>query len=679
MIKLQSILLREFNEKTIKDTLIRWGIDPNDKSKSEPVRQLINRFDQIKGSLSQKLQIVSLSDELKNNNNYLNIDKYSYDDMIKLIRSLPEDIEKIKKEAVKNFVDKDGIDKPTAQSYVARFINKKNDLKYAVENGTEDGHYDKEEVKGFIPDRLLINNMYLDPRMWRWDNFEQTLDALFPSQGKHIEGEENIASTDADKVYDQNNLEIYRGDEIHKCISYNPVVKDTNRKKYGWCVTQIGNTNYNYYRFGEESPTFYFVFDRDKTSTPNHARFDDKWHAIVIQVTYKEDPKDRKYIVTNANNDGDSTSPNWNGISEIVPPEIWNKIKNLQDIFKPIKLSSVELAAKFASGKNLNVNEFKDLSQDEKILYIQGKAKDSKLTHDILSILSKYKINLEGRTTTLANVAIDSGQKFSYSDLKDNESLAKRYAIFRFRHTDYSKEPIPLPFVKYLDDAAKEKYLKTFNNDNLTFEYIIKYFGEKAARDYINEISKDLFFIPKEAIDYIDDINLRNFYKMFSKLYQNWLYSSVTNLNDEEIEKESSMPTARIDVSAITYDQWKNINNQEKNSILLLAEKTDKNPEKYEIVLYSLPYIIKDKGKIYFLLPTEENKRIYENWVLIDENNNIIKKIDGNISQIGENELLSGYPIDEPKRIYNLSDLKIDNNPVVINEIKRLQTLAGII
>ena len=152
--------------------------------------------------------------------------------MIKLIKSYPENPDKVKKDAIENFATKYQIDKATAQSYVARFMTKKDNLKYAVENGTEDGNFTKEEVLELIPKRLLQNNLYLDPRNWQWQPFEQALDSLFPSQ-KQVTGEEgdNEATTDADKVYDKDGIEIYQGDDVHKCISYNPVDTQTKRKK----------------------------------------------------------------------------------------------------------------------------------------------------------------------------------------------------------------------------------------------------------------------------------------------------------------------------------------------------------------------------------------------------------------------------------------------------------------
>ena len=654
-------LLREYPESTIIKLLTKWGIDPNkDKAKAEVARQLINRFDQIKGTLASKLDIIVIPNEIKNKD-IKDIDLYSFDDLQKLINSYPENPEKVKKEAVKRFADKFGIDKATAQSYVARFMTKRDTLKFGIRDGIEDLGLTKEDVLNYIPKRLQQKEAFLDPRNWEWEPFEQTLDALFPSYKQAVDGEENLAETDADKIYDQNNIEIYKGDDVHKCISYNPVTSQ-GTKKYGWCVTQKGNTNYDYYRFRETAPTFYFVFDRSKDSSPERAPFKDQWHAFVIQVN-----KDGKsYIITGADNRGDIPVKSWEEISKIVPPDTWNKIKNLKDYFKPIPLSAVERGRKFASGKNLSLGEFKELSQDEKILYVQGKASKNGISKDILEILPKYKINLEGRSTTLANIAIDSGQKIPYSMLKDYESLAKRYAIFRFRHTNYGNDPIPLPYVKYLDDEAKQKYLKKFEN-NVSFELLEKYFGNNILEQAINDQAKELGWIPPNYFKYIKDPKLKSLYEIYSKLYANW--NQEDNFNNEEIiETSNDMPEQIVNPILITYDEWKKLSSSEKDTILKLANKVNGN-QKYSTFLYAVPYIIKDGAKEYILLPTNvdmEDYMKYPNWVMVDKNNKIIKNnISGDQSTVGNEELGYGqFSGDDPKRVYSIDDTKLVENTV---------------
>jgi hypothetical protein len=660
-------IIREYPESKINSLLIKWGIDSTkDQAKANIARQLINRFDQIKGSLNDKLDIVIIPNEIKNKD-VKDIDLYSFEDLQKLINSYPENPEKSKKEAINRFVEKFGIDKPTAQSYTARFMAKRDALKFGVRDGIEELGLTKEDVLSYIPKKLQQNDAFLDPRNWGWQEFEQMLDALFPSQ-KQVSGEDiNLAETDADKIYNKNGIEIYKGDDVHKCISYNPISQTTKRKKYGWCVTQIGNTNYDYYRFGDKAPTFYFIFDRSKPSTPEHASFDDKWHAFVIQVN----KDNNSYIVTSANNDRDAPAKSWEDISNIVPKDTWEKIKNLKDYFKPISLSSTERGRKFASGKNLSLDEFKELSQDEKILYVQGKASKNALTSEILAILPKYKISLEGRSTTLANVAIDSGQKFPYSLLKDYESLAKRYAIFRFRHTNYSKDPIPLPYVQYLDEPAKETYLSKFG-DNVSFELIDQYFGQNLLEKSVNEQVKELGFISPEYIKYIKDPKLRSLYESYSKLYGNWFKGDNFN-NEEAISNMTDMPEQVITPVYITYDQWEELSSTEKNTLLKLTNKVNGN-DKFSTFLYAAPYIIKDGSKEYILLPTSVDTSDYlpyKTWVLVDKNNNIIKdNINGEESKIGDEQLGYGYFTSKPKRVYSMDDTNLVTGEV--NETEKL-------
>jgi hypothetical protein len=532
-------------------------------------------------------------------------------------------------------------------------MDNKNKLKFGAKEGLEDEGFTKEEILNYIPKRLQRQETFLDPRNWDWNSFEQILDALFPSQKVAGEEGENLASTDADKIYDKGGIEIYKGDDVNKCISYNPVSTETKRKKYGWCVTQVGNTNYDYYRFQDKSPTFYFVFDRSKDSSPEHAAFNDEWHAFVIQVNNDG----TSYIVTGANNRGDMKADSWEDISKIVPSETWTKIKGLKDYFKPINLSAVERSRKFASGKNLSLNEFKELSEDEKILYIQGKASKNELTPDILKILPQYKTNLGGRSTTLANIAIDSRQKFPYSALKDNEALAKRYAIVSSRY--YPNDPLPLPYIKYLDEDAKEKYLEKYD-ENLTYEYIEKFFGDKIAEDYVNEQAKKLDYLPASAVKYIKDPKLKQLYNVYLKLFVPWTFTSETNISDEELGNLQTMPEQMINPKPIDQKQWSDLTDSERKLIVDLTEQFNKNSN-YETLLYAVPYIIKDGSKTYALIPKDTSKDYYYNsWVLMDMQGKVVKdNISGDIELEANQPLESIVPTEETEynRIYDIKNL----------------------
>jgi len=670
------ILIKEYAEKVINDTITRWKnehpewatefpTEAAQKKHDEYLKKQIADFEKAKASLTQKLNIVVLSDTLRQGQNYLNIYKYSFDDMIKLIKSLPENTENIKKEAVKKFVEKEQIGKDLAQSYVARFISNRNNLKGALIDGTDDELYTKEDVEKLIPKNLLRNNLYLDPRNWEFHPLEQMLDALFPSK-KEISGEINNVSTDADKIYDKDGIEIYKGDDMHKCISYNPKVASTSRQKYAWCVTQAGGGNmYDSYRFREKAPTFYFIFDRNRPSTPDHKPFKDVWHAFVIRI----ESDGETYQITNADNPSDVTAKSWEDISNKIPADIWGKIKNLKDYFKPIELSKSERLRKLASGKNLSLTEFKELTNDEKVDYVKGKSQKQGLTNDILEILPKYKtVDEYGKPTTLANEAINNGQTFPYFILKQYESLAKRYAIVNFRQDDNAENNtdklLPLPYIKYLDENAKQIILSKYQ-EFLTFEYIEKYFGKETTKKWVNDQIQNLDYLPEKGPEkYIDNPKLKQLFDIvISKLYGPWQLTSSTNMSDEELELKSIMPTQGVYPRAIDQKYWSDLSTLERRSIIELVEKYNQNL-KYENLLYALPFVIKDGSQKYVFLP--QSKDNYDVWVLMDEQGKVIKD-KYNLPQLKKDNKLASIDFansgDKYNRVYDIKDIQSSNKP----------------
>lgn len=656
MYSLKKILLREYSEKTITNTIERWKQDKSDLDDAQ-ARAIINRFDQVKSGLSQKLSVLNISDDLKQNSNFLNIDKYSLSDMVSLLRSIPEKEDKVKKEAVKKFNKETGIPEASIQSYVARFFSNKQNIQFAAKEGND--HYSKEEILNFIPKNLHRDEMFLDPRNWRWEAFEQMMDALYPSQAVAGEEDENLAATDADKVYEQNGFEVYKGDDVNKCISYSPKLDTTQRKKYGWCVSQVGNTNYDYYRFEDRSPTFYFVFDRNKPSSPEHSPFDDKWHSFVVQVN-KNNEKE-SYRVTSANNDSDTRAESWEGISKIVPPETWSLMKGLKDIFTPIDLSPIERGRKFASGKNLSKDEFLELSTEEKTLYIQGKASKNGISNEILSLLPQFKIPLDGRSTTLANVAIDNGQKFPYSALKEYPALAKRYAIFRFRHTDYATDAIPLPYLQYLDEAAKKKYLDNYD-DSLNFDYVKRFFGESILKPYINDKAKVFDYIPDDYVKYIEDTKIRGLYSIINKLQAGWTQGDTYGIDEDQLDDMQDAPEQLVSPVPMLLADFEGLTTTEKKIIIELAKQY--KGEEYAAMIFALPYVIKKGDKYLFMVPIDEDSI---EWALVDESNNILRKYEGSKITLGEDKFSDGAP--DYARYDKLYDIE-DVDGIEINESK---------
>lgn len=654
--------LEEYSEKFINNTIERWKT--SDSNINDYVaRRLIAKFDQIKQGIESKLDIVVLPDELKQNKNYLNLDKYSYDDLEKLIRSIPENPDKVKKAAIKRFV-KGGTTKEAARSYVTRFMNKRNDLKVGFKSGIEELGLSADDIKEYIPDRLYRNENFLDPGNYKFEELEQLLDTIFPSYAK-VDDSPNTADTNADKIYEKNGIEIYKADSKNKCIEYNPTNPETSRKMYSWCVAQPGNSMYDNYRFREDAPTFYIVFDRSRSSEKETRDFKDPFHAFVIQA-YKDG---ETYVVTDADNRGDKKADSWEEIPNKtdMPSELWGKLKELEEYFKPIPLSSTERARKLASGKNLSANEFKELAQDEKIMYTLGKAQQNALTDEILEILPKYKIKYEGRSTTLANVAIDGGQTFSYKQLEDNEALAKRYAVFRFRHTDYSKKPIPLPFVKFLDLEAQQKFADTFE-DHHTFELLERFFNEEIVKKYVDKQSKALDYLPPKALPYINDSKLVSFYKVFNLLTQNWSFGSTTFKEEADLSDIREMKIQAVNPNPLTALNWiKELSGDDRKNILNLAKQYStlegkSLEDKYSTLLYALPLVVQDEkaAEDYVLLPSNlfgEGSDIV--FYLITVDGKVKEKFPAETLKIKGTPIYTGYVVDYDKdKIFNIIDIK---------------------
>lgn len=98
------------------------------------------------------------------------------------------------------------------------------------------------------------------------------------------------SSVEADFVAKQkpmwsgNNIDIYEGDNVGKCIAYTQ--GGLTGKGYGFCIGQPGNTMYKSYRDTQGS-SFYFIIDRNrfKTNEDGSVNLDDPLHIVVFDNT----------------------------------------------------------------------------------------------------------------------------------------------------------------------------------------------------------------------------------------------------------------------------------------------------------------------------------------------------------------------------------------------------------
>jgi hypothetical protein len=199
-----------------------------------------------------------------------------------------------------------------------------------------------------------------------------------------------------------------------------------------------------------------------------------------------------------------------------------------------------------------------------------------------------------------------------------------------------------------------EKY-----DDNLTFEYIEKYFGDKVAENYVEKQLKNLNYLPESATKYIKNDKLKQLFGIYSKLFSSWEFGNNTNISDEQLENSANMPEQTVTPVPLNQKQWVNLQATERKTITGLIEKFNKNTQ-YLTLIYALPFLIKDGSKKYVLLPKDTNNYQYDSWALMDEQGKTIKDNIPGSTELNGQPLYLGYPDESTdfNRIYDIKDLK---------------------
>jgi hypothetical protein len=569
--------------------------------------------------------------------------------------------------------------------------------------------------KKFIESDPVTGKKPLDPLNilnYTWKDLETVLDAYGikgekTSKDTHTTQEAELVDVKGvPMVYDGDGVKVYEGSNYDNCIKLNYAFKykgeDDKIYTYSFCIgrKEPASNQYYTYRFGRGGSfrSFYFVADTTQDvkiegDPANKENFKNWYHFFVIHAF-----DNGKFGVTDAVNyyspkhelAGDK-GVSWEEIGNFMKKnggesgkEAWDKIKNLKDVFKYVSPSQEETDQALVRDNILNYEQFKDLNRNQKRIYISRRADEpNAFNSKMFSVLD----------VELKNLALRTGKGFepTYNDIKDSPALGRSYARFKFTRAvnDYKsgkdKTPkiIPLPFIKFLTEEEKKEYLELFAYENLSFEYIEKYFGEQQAREYVNQQAKDFSYLPPSAIKYIDNPKIKALYQSYTKLFSNWEFSGKTNISEEELEKEKTMPGQSMDAHPTLYDDWRKLSPKDKKVAFDLAKLSETDPNKYLAAFLATPFFLQDGGQTYILLPNGDGKenRHYTEWIITDMEGNIKSRFNDvdEISLNDENINSGNFYSDDAKKIYNMSDLKINDEPVSLREIKRLQKLAGII
>jgi hypothetical protein len=533
------------------------------------------------------------------------------------------------------------LESDTIRSYIKRFEDLKSKIKNMFEKNEGDTDELKlanyEKIKNLIPRNIQEKNKFMDIYLWdRFNDLESLID-VFPSSKKQQKLAQskilNSVNTDGKLIYNQNGIEVYLGDEQHSCVKYGAKEKP---EYYNWCISRASDTQNMYmsYRFREgASRMFYFVFDRNRSDEKVNGGFKDPLHAIVIHVF-----ENNKYKMTNANNDPNdepNTSVSFSNLlsymnktySSYKPDDIINTLKSLESKIAYVKPKAEEIELQALKGKRLSPEQFQALSYNTKTLYVQNNAKT--IPTDIFLLLD----------TELKNLAINNDRECSYEELKNSQSLLKRYPIYRY--TRYPDVAIPTPFLKFLPENLKLKYYDSFKN-KLTYDLIKDNLGENTLKQYISDNIKIMGYLPEEATRYMDS-KQRQLYEAYS------LFTTDSKFefgNDETSKQATTKQIVISPISAETFNKFDSKQKQQFLSIVKQISKNKKNAEKYLATAMGIPITLLINGKYYFI--TYEKYDDDSSYCLMDETGRILYK---NIDPITIDLLKNGEDVKE----YSLS------------------------
>lgn len=287
---------------------------------------------------------------------------------------------------------------------------------------------------------------------------------------------------DGKAVYNNGKVEVYYADTPRACIKYK------GKFPYSWCVARSDSSNMFYtYRFKPYEPAFYFVKNIKATEeefgvwnmTKNvfNGNFKNPYHFFVIQVPKNIDPNDNnseQYIVSSANNDGD-TQMSWDSIIKLCPELVEAKSAFKPKPFTPQERKKIE---RFKNG--INDYDFAKLSYEDKRDYLDIYPTIARpityhqlleLPDDLLNLYVSFGIGLDDK-------------QFEY--IKRKKEILKRYIQiskrklleYLKRDNEYERRQLKMCFTELvvLSDEEIGSYLKSLSKFGIN--QFISDFGE---------------------------------------------------------------------------------------------------------------------------------------------------------------------------------------------------------
>jgi hypothetical protein len=277
--------------------------------------------------------------------------------------------------------------------------------KFLAANPNVDEDKIREYIKQFDQIKSSPNVKEKDITKYTW---EQLVNVIIDNANKKIKaGKVTDDISKQDLVYQQDGLEIYKGETSEGCIRYG--------NGYNFCISSRGEDNmYKTYRNEFNKGTPYFIFDRNLNNEPVEDRYDftykDPKHLLVLIAfegendgietpdgyTFEDGPNDDVsdiyYSLTEAGNKGTYYFSSFKSIVGKFP-----KLAKLKSLFKPLDIVP----------KEREMNKAED-ELEESLMYL-----NSKITNQVMTF------------STLRDVENDENKKVLVYILKGGKTLHK--------------------------------------------------------------------------------------------------------------------------------------------------------------------------------------------------------------------------------------------------------------
>lgn len=159
-----------------------------------------------------------------------------------------------------------------------------NDIKNIVDIVNE---YDELVVKNRVnPIQVTNKGLVMGSKMF--NDFIKFSEYIHGETNKYSKKNDGSVDTnfksEVKPLWSGNNIDIYEGDNVGKCISYTQ--GGLTDRIYGFCIGQPGNTEYKVYR-DDKTSSFYFIVDRNKfgKNEDGLVNLEDPLHIVVFDVT----------------------------------------------------------------------------------------------------------------------------------------------------------------------------------------------------------------------------------------------------------------------------------------------------------------------------------------------------------------------------------------------------------